>query len=1316
MALTAGQAACANTLDAPLAVSAGAGSGKTYTLTRRIVHALESGFIDDIGQVLAITFTSKAAGEIKSRVKGALRAGGMTEQALKVDDAWVSTIHGMCSRILRAHALELGIDSAFIVADEATVKTLLDASLEEVLGGRDDLVSVAQGIEPVRLDALFSEFAVRSAGPRTASVEGMVRELVEASSAHPDGMAALALPPAAAGPVALLSQLCDVAQTAFCLAEGVKPGATRDKFLGATQEALDGAQELIASGAAAALTYERALAAMNAFPVPGRNFGKNTPYGEQAAELAEQYFACAAQARAGLAAGHLDTLVALAQLVAQEFERRKREAGLLDNNDLLAFTARAFRDFPAIEAAYANRFKLVMVDEFQDTDQLQVDMIKRMAGEGFSRMCTVGDAQQSIYRFRGADVSVYRRHLEDVRARNAHGVIELPDNFRSHRDVLALCDRVFAQPQVFGAGFMSLAPGRAEAEVKRPFLPDGPRVEVQVTCVPYRGVSTDEATAIAARRVARTFAEYAAAGHAYSDMVVLLGGMSRANDYAAALRAEGLPCVVAGGSIFNRAPEVALMVRLAQAVANPKWTSSLFEVLSSELFALSADDLLELSTGFDDERGIPRRRAFDQGFRSVERKVAAGRDVSAPLVACAHLMRRASEQVGNVPLADIMAGIVADSGWLARLEAAGPEGVARAGNVYKAIRMARDIEADGAKGPASVAAELALRVELAKEAPGALSAEGGDFVRIMTVHASKGLEFPIVAVAELRDDSARSSALESATVAGRTYVSLDGGRTLERLREKTSSLVAKSSAYQPFSEFDENELAEMVTRAATPADRRAAIMLHEGRGEAAEARRLLYVALTRAKEALVLCIRGKATKDNPTGLSKGCWGDVESALAGAGRCFEPGVSMFDFGGERPARVECVHASAENVDQLLGRRQAAGAETAACAAHGVDDACGGAKASAENAAAGEASAAAARSVEAACVVGAVPRAEKASASEACAADDDAIDGVLPDEWAGNAQSASAIDILAVPPYEPQRGKKFAPNRAGVFSYSSIAEGHGAFDDLSVESDEDEAVAVDSGMNASSADASSGDVTCSDARNDGAGVFGDAEDEQDAASLTAKDADAATDLGTAFHRLAQLAVLAWRPGCALERPDAARQHALERSCGLTAAQRARLDAALERWFASDVAARVAACEDARAEVPFFLQVGSAAAPAFLEGEVDLLARVAAPGVLTAPAGTALVVDYKTGGTAGESAEALHNKHLLQATCYALAVLQQGYSQVECVFVRVEQARAGNETQPQTVSYRFDAADAPAIRAAIVQAYHECSQQRQTEGSLA
>ena len=1238
MALTIGQEKCVNTLDKPLAVSAGAGSGKTFTLTRRIVHALESGYLTDIDQVLAITFTSKAAGEIKSRVKGALRAGGMTEQALKTDEAWISTIHGMCSRILRAHALELGLDPAFKVADEATVKTLLDASLEEVLGGRDDLVTVAEGVSPQRLDALFASFDVHPAGPRTASVEGMVRQLVEAASAHPDGMASVVAPPEAPSPIKLLAQLADTAETAYVLADGVKPGSTRDKFLAATQDALEGARELIGRGSDG-LTYRRVLSAMNGFPAPGRNFGKNTPYGEQAAELAEQYCAIAAQARCGLVQEQLATLIDVAKSVADAFARRKREAGLLDNNHLLSFASRAFRDHPAIQAAYADRFKLVMVDEFQDTDQLQVDMIKRMAGEGFSRMCTVGDAQQSIYRFRGADVSVYRRHLEDVRTRNPEGIIELPDNFRSHGDVLALCDCIFEQPQVFGAGFMSLAPGRAESKVKRPFLPDGPRVQVQVTVAPSRGVSSADAAAVAARRVAKSFSEFAAAGHRPGDMVVLLGGMSRANVYAEALRAEGLPCVVAGGSIFNRASEVALMVRLAQAIANPKWTTALFEVLSSELFALSADDLLELSTGMDEERGIPRRRAFDQGFRHIERKVAAGRAVSPALAACASLMRRAAEQVGNVALADIMQGIVADSGWLARLEAVGPEGLARAGNVYKAIRMARDIEAAGGMGPAGVAEELTLRVELAKEAPGALSAEGGDFVRIMTVHASKGLEFPIVAVAELRDDAARSQALECCSIEGRTYVSLDGGHVLERLKEKTSSLVAKSGSYQPFFEFDDEELTAMVSRSQLPADRRAAIKLHEERGEAAESRRLLYVALTRAKEALVVSMRGKSSKVDATGLSKSCWGDVQSALVGEGCVFEPGVSMFDFGGQRPARVECVHLTPAVVEEMLGDADGVAGDAADGAALRVD---GG------------------------------PGVDEAAAGGL-------LDGVATDgglgvggQGVGEAAVGGSLDggkpgVIALPvvrPYEPERGRPYAGARANMFSYSSIAEDAAGLADFSVEDAADDAVS---------------------------------------ASLGARDADAATSLGTAFHRLVQLAALAWQPGCALERPDAARQQALERSCGLSADQRDRLDAALERWFASDIAVRVSACESVQAEAPFLVRVGGLCDAAYLEGEIDLLGRVAPAGTRGQPAGSALVVDYKTGGLPGETAEQLHEKHLLQATCYAYAVLLEGYAQVECVFVRVEQDRADAPGQPQTVSYRFDAADADEMGRALARAYH-------------
>lgn len=153
------------TLDAPVAVSAGAGSGKTFTLTQRIAWALLPGsgtdgapFLEDIDQVLAITFTDKAAGEIKSRVKATLAAEGMAAQALKVDDAWISTIHGMCSRILRMHATELGVDPAFSVLDEATAADLFNAAVEEVLVGQNEFWS------PGGLDALFSEYPARSHG------------------------------------------------------------------------------------------------------------------------------------------------------------------------------------------------------------------------------------------------------------------------------------------------------------------------------------------------------------------------------------------------------------------------------------------------------------------------------------------------------------------------------------------------------------------------------------------------------------------------------------------------------------------------------------------------------------------------------------------------------------------------------------------------------------------------------------------------------------------------------------------------------------------------------------------------------------------------------------------------------------------------------------------------------------------------------------------------------------------------------------------------------------------------------------------------
>ena len=129
---TPGQKTIITTLDKPLMVSAGAGSGKTFTLTQRIAYAFETGYLDSIDQILAITFTRKAASELKTRIKKQLLSMGLTDEALRIDDAWISTIHGMCSRILKEHALELGLDPAFELLSDVEQKTLLETALNQV--------------------------------------------------------------------------------------------------------------------------------------------------------------------------------------------------------------------------------------------------------------------------------------------------------------------------------------------------------------------------------------------------------------------------------------------------------------------------------------------------------------------------------------------------------------------------------------------------------------------------------------------------------------------------------------------------------------------------------------------------------------------------------------------------------------------------------------------------------------------------------------------------------------------------------------------------------------------------------------------------------------------------------------------------------------------------------------------------------------------------------------------------------------------------------------------------------------------------------
>lgn len=845
------------TLDRPLFVSAGAGSGKTFTLTRRIVYALspESGpFVEHLDQVLAITFTKDAAAEIRDRVRRALIDEGMDEEALTVDDAWISTIHGMCSRILRAHALELGIDPEFTVLTDTD--ELMDQAVEHVLG-RATAPDAAPELA-ASLKALYAWYPMAGEGGSFGggtTIKGLVRDLLELSSQLPDGMDDVRV----ARGQADTSALAD----AYRAALGASKAATEK-----AQVALDAIDAFEASGKtmvdAARLMMSCSMPrASKAFPKEQVELLK----AEAADAFINIVLACGGPA--------LDALVGLARAVEAEYRALKADQSALDNNDLLCMAYEALRDYPAIRAAYEGRFKMVMIDEFQDTDQMQVDLIRYLTGAGERALCTVGDAQQSIYRFRGAEVEVFRRQERKVGLSAAPEtsvasdapageLVKLVRNFRSHDEVLRYVARVFdGDTGGLMQGFLDLEPSDDREDKLKSKASRRQAVFVA-------GGSTQERTQAKARVIAERFQALVKAGQPQGDMVLLLGRMTNADVYAQAFRDQGLDCVIAGGSVFAQAAEVQTVRALVCALANPADTAQgLMPLLASPMFALGAQEFLALATKLDEQTGETSRRNIDAGIMS-DSDVPGLQGL--PLVTRAReVLRYALRRVGRDSFAAIARDAVNASGWFVRLAQRGPEGKAIAANVLKALDAVAEAEAELGNSPRSIA--LAFDRFLAgKEAPGALNEEGDGAVRIMTVHASKGLEYPVVAVAECFGVRKSSGAAQMGRVEGGAQVVALPAR-FDGVKLADGTFVKGDDVKKQFEHAFKGkgtslwlppELMEDVCATGSPAEAFARLRNDDLQLSLEERARLLYVAMTRARELVILAMdagvsRGKVT-------------------------------------------------------------------------------------------------------------------------------------------------------------------------------------------------------------------------------------------------------------------------------------------------------------------------------------------------------------------------------------------------------------------------------------------------------------------------
>ncbi len=706
----------------PLLLAANAGSGKTTVLVERIVRlAIDDGIRP--GRVLAITFTDKAAGELRARVRSRFAALGERELATEAEGAWISTVHGFCARVLRAHAIAAGLDPAFRVLDEREARGLRGDAFERALAHFLDEAHNSHRAEALDL------VAARTVDRLADTIPRIHDELRSRGQTRP----ALPVPPGGPPPPPDPAALAAAAAAALADLEGAGDGVT----VGRARARVGRCAELLAAGALSLGELEDA-----AFK-PGRVKALLTGPCAAYLEALEGYAAAALDRRA-----HAD-LALLGELLdgyAGEYAEAKRAAGGVDYDDLELLARDLLRDRPAIAAGLRRRFERVMVDEFQDTNPLQLELLQLLDG---GNTFMVGDELQSIYGFRHADVAVFRAERSRLAAQDAATTLAM--NFRSAPEVLETLDAAFAQ--VHGAGFTPLVPGLEEG--RRAW--DGPRVELLVTDTagwdeePELAAAVGDGLAAAqawrcaeARLLAQRAAELVASGvFEARDIVVLVRAATDMATYEQALRDAGLPTLASGaGGFWARRQVLDLCAHLA-VLANPRDETALFSLLASPLAGLSPDALVVLG-----------------GLRAPGRRheaLAAPTDV---LDALPPGDARRLEEFGawfaaeralapRLGLDELLERAVADRGY--DLHVLGlPDGRRRLANVLKLARLAARFEARRGRDVRGFIDLATAEVEAgAREADAPVELGAADAVRLMTMHASKGLEFPVVFCADL---------------------------------------------------------------------------------------------------------------------------------------------------------------------------------------------------------------------------------------------------------------------------------------------------------------------------------------------------------------------------------------------------------------------------------------------------------------------------------------------------------------------------------------------------------------------------------------
>ena len=802
--LTPEQSEAVERRDGPLFLSAGAGSGKTRVLVERFVAAVCEDEVP-VERILAITFTEKAAAELKKRLRDRFLERGEREHARAAEAAFISTIHGFCARLLRAHALAAGLDPEYHVLNEADAGrlqfTAFDASLEDFL---------LRASDPARLD-LVASYSPDRLRQMTLTVHARLRAQGQRRPELPPPPE----PPQPAGEREALEAAIRAAQAEL----GAEEGKTVDKVRGQ----LAGCADALAAVDPGAIGEEADFAGSEV--KPGRVKALQGPAVAAYLDAHAAWTALCKAHRAAQQYGHLRKLLAL---YTGHYEQGKERESALDFDDLELLARDLLRDRPDVRELWSERFLHVMVDEYQDTNKLQDELIDLIAA---GRLFAVGDDRQSIYGFRHADVDGFRKRR--AQAESGGRAARLNVNFRSTPEVLSTVNAAFAHVWQ-DEEYEPLEAGAASA----PSGAGGPSVELLVVdAVKSRwddaalgddpfGPTMRALTgwrAVEARLLAKRIDELTrgpGAESSWGDVAVLMRAATDMPYYERALAERGISTYAAGARGYFSQQQIGDLRSYLAALANPLDGLALYGLLASPIVGLSLDALTLIR--------LHSRQAQRDPWWALSEAFCAGSDPTGlagalppgDRAALADFVPRFADERRAAPrlsLETVIDRAQTASGYDRRVLAM-PAGDRRMANVRKLMRLAREFEqANGRDLRRFIDYVADQELVAAREGEAPLESESLDAVRLMTIHAAKGLEFPVVCVA----DMGRAGREDDTPL----QVSTDG-----RIGLQLASLAGRGPTA-----LDQDELKKE----------------EEARVEAEE-RRVFYVAMTRAERHLVL--------------------------------------------------------------------------------------------------------------------------------------------------------------------------------------------------------------------------------------------------------------------------------------------------------------------------------------------------------------------------------------------------------------------------------------------------------------------------------